>query len=102
MGGENNKLYVGQTNNIIRRLEEHKTGKGGKYSTRKFKGILMLRHLEMYKTREEAEKRENQLKGWTRKKKEALIKENENQLKKFAKKNFNKSNKTTKPKRNPE
>ncbi|MFH1536632.1 MAG: GIY-YIG nuclease family protein [Patescibacteria group bacterium] len=89
-GGEDNKLYVGQTNNIIRRLEEHKIGKGGKYSTRKFKGILMLRHLEIYSTRKDAEKREKQLKGWTRMKKEALINDNENQLKQLSrKKEFN-------------
>ncbi|MBU1673448.1 GIY-YIG nuclease family protein [Patescibacteria group bacterium] len=94
-GGENNKLYIGQTNNIIRRLEEHKIGKGGKYSTKKYKGILMLRHLEMYETREEAETREKQLKGWTRKKKEALIRENEDQLKKFSKKIFNKNKRIT-------
>ncbi|MBU1674063.1 hypothetical protein KJ839_06495 [Patescibacteria group bacterium] len=31
----------------------------------------------------------NRLKGWTRKKKEALIRENEDQLKKFSKKIIN-------------
>ena len=61
----------------------------------------MLRHLEMYESREEAEKREKQLKGWTRKKKEALIRENEDQLKKFAKKNFNKNNKRKKSEAKP-
>lgn len=63
----------------------------------------MLRHLEIYETREEAEKREKQLKEWTRKKKEALIMENEDQLKRFSKKNFNNNRKRpSKSKQNPE
>lgn len=67
----NEDLYTGMTNNISRRLEEHKQGKGG-YFTKSI-GVNKLVYNESYLTKHDAVKREAQIKGWTRKKKQALI-----------------------------
>ncbi len=66
-------LYVGQTNNLKKRLKEHKnkTGKSAKY-IRYFKSFK-LAYFEKYPTRKEAMHREAQLKKWPKTKKEALI-----------------------------
>lgn len=76
-----NTLYIGQTNDLEKRLNEHKnkTGKSAKY-LRYFKSSKLV-YSEKYKTRKEAMQREIQLKKWTRRKKEALIKENKIELK---------------------
>lgn len=68
-----NTLYIGQTNNLEKRLSEHqsKKGRGAKY-TRSFKSLELI-YKEEYQTRSEAMKREAQLKSWTKKKKEALV-----------------------------
>jgi putative endonuclease len=67
----NNALYTGITNNIKRRLREHNSGKGGRY-TRARQPVRLI-YTETYNKKSEALRREIQLKGWTRKKKEALI-----------------------------
>ncbi len=56
-----NKIYIGSTSNIKRRLHEH--NKGGTQSTRRFKPWYLL-YSEEYKTKTEAIKRERQLKKW--------------------------------------
>jgi len=68
-----NTLYIGQTNNLKKRLEEHKnkTPKSAKY-IRYFKSFELV-YTETYPTRPEAMKREWELKQWPREKKEALI-----------------------------
>ena len=68
-----NTLYIGQTNNLEKRLEEHqnKTSKSAKYI--KYFENFKLVYSEKYLTRVEAMKREYQLKHWTKAKKEALI-----------------------------
>ena len=65
-------LYTGITNNIKSREERNNQGVESKYT----RGRLPLEiiYFETYKTRSEAAKREIQLKGWTRQKKENLIK----------------------------
>lgn len=68
----NNNLYIGQTSNLEQRLVEHKQTKGAKFlrdSGSSFKVV----YAETYPTLLEAMRREKQLKGWTREKKEALI-----------------------------
>lgn len=68
-----NTLYIGQTNNLEKRILEHKnkTSKSAKY-THYFNSFELV-YSESFKTRSEAMKREWQLKQWTRAKKEALI-----------------------------
>ena len=68
-----NTLYIGQTNNLEKRIREHesKSTKSAKY-TRYFNSFKLV-HSESFNTRSEAMKREWQLKQWPRKKKEALI-----------------------------
>ncbi len=78
---ENKSIYTGVTNNIDRRLLEHQTKSGG-WHTKLHKAIKVL-YTEGYPSREEALKREKQLKGWTRAKKEALIAGDKELLKKL-------------------
>lgn len=68
-----NTLYIGQTNNLEKRLEEHKnkSGKSAKY-LRMFSSFQLV-YKEEYTTREEAMRREIELKSWTKAKKEVLI-----------------------------
>lgn len=67
-------LYTGQTNNLERRLIEHKshTKKSSKYM-RTF-GSFVLCHKEEFNTRGEAMKRELEIKRLTKQQKETLIK----------------------------
>ncbi|MFH0854923.1 MAG: GIY-YIG nuclease family protein [Candidatus Omnitrophota bacterium] len=67
----NESLYTGITDNLRRRFQEHKSGKGGKF-TRAFKARKLL-YSEPSGSRNEALKRESLIKGWARKKKLALI-----------------------------
>ncbi len=79
--------YVGVTNNIERRFVEHTNGENSTsytYSRRPLK----LVYFESSKYIINAIAREKQLKGWTRKKKEALINGWEGELKELAKKKF--------------
>jgi len=68
-----NTLYIGQTNNLQKRLQEHaqKASKSAKY----MKCFDSFEHVytEVYLSRQEAMQREYQLKKWTKAKKEALI-----------------------------
>ena len=79
----NNSLYIGQTNNLDQRLRDHqsKTSRSAKFS--KENGEFHLVYSEDYPTLLEAMRREKQLKGWTRAKKEALIKGDLKKLKKL-------------------
>jgi len=64
-------LYTGQTNNLERRLEEHRKKKGAKY-VRNFENFELV-YVERYKTRAEAMKREAEIKKWPKKRKEKLV-----------------------------
>jgi len=69
-----NTFYIGQTNNLEKRIKEHrdKSSKSAKY-IRYFSGFTLV-YSEKYSTRKEAMQREAKLKRWSRAKKEALIK----------------------------
>lgn len=80
-----NKLYIGQTNNLESRFKIHqkKDWKAAKFT--KDNNDFRLVYHEIYNTRIEAMKREIQLKGWTRAKKEALMEGNVTELKDLSK-----------------
>ena len=59
------------TSDLERRLKEHRSGRGARY-TRIFVADKLL-FSEAHATRSDALKREAQIKGWPRKKKQALI-----------------------------
>ena len=65
-------LYTGMTNNIERRMRQHRAGKGARF-TRIF-GFKKLLFCAEYSTRSEAMKRESEIKRWPRAKKILLIK----------------------------
>ena len=63
--------YVGHTDNLEKRLEAHTYGEISSYTaTRR---PVQLAVVEEYATRIEALTRERQIKGWSRRKKQALI-----------------------------
>ena len=64
-------LYVGVTNDLIRRLWEHRTGIGSKFTDRY--AIHRLVHIESTSAPRDAIAREKQIKSWSRRKKVALI-----------------------------
>ena len=78
-----NTLYIGQTNNLEKRIKKHKnkTAKSAKY-IRSFSSFELV-YSEVYNSRKEAMKREYQLKQLTKAKKEALIQRNKALLKKL-------------------
>ncbi|OGY98066.1 MAG: hypothetical protein A3A43_03085 [Candidatus Liptonbacteria bacterium RIFCSPLOWO2_01_FULL_56_20] len=65
-------LYVGCTNNLERRLEQHNDSKWGSHYT-KIRRPVTLVYSEHFETLVEARRRERELKGWRREKKLALI-----------------------------
>lgn len=78
-----NTLYIGQTNNLNKRIKEHqnKNTKSAKYI--KYFDSCELVYFEEYLSRIEAMRREFQLKKWTKAKKEALIRSDLELLKKL-------------------
>ena len=67
----NGTLYVGVTNDVVRRISEHKTGTAEGF-TKKY-NVKMLVYAEFHATMPEAILREKQMKKWTRAWKLALI-----------------------------
>ncbi|MCU0338654.1 MAG: GIY-YIG nuclease family protein [Spirosomaceae bacterium] len=63
-------LYVGITNDLVRRLEEHKQGTSA--FTAKYKCHYLI-YWEHHQYINNAIEREKEIKGWRRSKKEALI-----------------------------
>lgn len=64
-------LYTGVTNNLIRRMYEHKTKIASSFSSKY--NVVKLVYYEVYNDIKEALKREKQIKGGSRKKKIELI-----------------------------
>ena len=71
MTNKSKTLYTGMTNNLNRRVYEHKN-KLIEGFTKKY-NINKLVYYEMFNNPEDAIRREKQIKGWTRKKKIDLI-----------------------------
>lgn len=67
----NNRLYIGQTKDLENRLKQHKCHTGAKFIKDNYDFYLVYK--EIFNSRLDSMKREKQLKGWTRAKKETLI-----------------------------
>jgi putative endonuclease len=65
-------LYIGLTNNYLRRLAQHNDENCSRHFTSKRRPVVLV-HLEIFHDVFLAINREKQLKRWSRKKKEALI-----------------------------
>lgn len=78
-----NSYYTGITNNIERRVEEHNNGSDTKSYTFKRRPVVLLFTAE-FTVATLAIAFEKQVKGWSRKKKEALINGDFDSLKELA------------------
>jgi len=72
--GRHGTLYIGVTNNLRIRLEQHRSGRGSEF-VKKY-GVHRLVHVETFASPQEAIAREKQLKNWHRDWKIRLIEEN--------------------------
>ena len=79
----NGEYYVGSTTDMERRLREHQAGVGGKFTSTYLP--VKLIYTEEYPTIEQAFRRERQLHGWSRAKKEALMRGDWDLLKELSK-----------------
>jgi putative endonuclease len=70
--------YVGSTNNLELRIEQHQIGNGAKYTKKRLP--IALVYSEEFEKIEEAYLREKQVQGWGRNKREALIKNQSSDL----------------------
>ena len=73
--GRNGTLYTGVTNNLTRRVEEHRKGQGSKFVTKH--DVLNLVYAEEFGDVAEAIEHEKRVKKWRRRWKLSLI-ENSN------------------------
>ena len=64
-------LYTGWTNNLEKRVADHNAGKGAKYT--KGRRPVELAYYEAFETKEEAMRREYEIKQLGREEKKALI-----------------------------
>jgi putative endonuclease len=71
MASSSGTLYVGMTNCIEDRARQHREGRGSDF-TRRYK-VNRLVYYECFRYVLNAIRREKEIKGWTRAKKEALI-----------------------------
>lgn len=78
---ESGALCTGITFNIPKRFNRHLQKNGGHYTS--YNSPDRIVYFEKFKTKLEAAKREKQIKGWTRKKKLALIERDLELLKKL-------------------
>jgi putative endonuclease len=78
--------YVGSTTDLNRRISEHQEGLGAKYTSRRLP--VKLVYGEEYDRVADAYYREKQVQGWSRAKREALIKGEYETLPALAKKKF--------------
>ena len=75
-------FYVGQTDDIERRLAQHELGEGAKYT--KTRRPLRLAWSAEFDSRDDAKHAEAQIKRWTRAKKAALAAEDSHALRLLA------------------
>jgi putative endonuclease len=75
--------YTGHTDNLEKRIGEHQSGACGGYTSTRLPVELVFS--QVFPTREEALASERQIKGWSRKKKEAMIRGDWNEVSRLAK-----------------
>jgi putative endonuclease len=63
-------IYTGITTDVVRRVLEHREGKGARYT--RGRKVMRVLHTEKHPNRSSASKREAEIKRWSRKKKLAL------------------------------
>ena len=68
----NGKYYVGSTTDLEKRIQQHQQGEGGAMFTKGHLPVELV-YFEKYERIDEAFNRERQVHGWSRAKKEALI-----------------------------
>ena len=68
-----NTYYTGWTKDLDRRMKAHNSGTGAKYT--RSRSPVRLVYYEAYRTKEEAMRREREIKRMSRKEKEKLIAE---------------------------
>ncbi|HEY8012044.1 MAG TPA: GIY-YIG nuclease family protein [Rudaea sp.] len=74
--------YAGHTDNLEKRMSEHGTGAPTCYTTNRRPVALVWS--QEFATREEALAAERQIKGWSRKKKEALLRNDWKEIQRLA------------------
>lgn len=80
--------YTGHTDNLDRRIGEHRAGACPGYTSKRLP--VELAWSQAYTTREEALTAELQIKGWSREKKEAMMRGDWQNVSLLAKKQFEK------------
>lgn len=74
--------YTGSTKNLELRLAQHQAGEGARHTARRL--LVSLVYYEEFARIDEAFFREKQVQGWSRKKKEALMQDRIEDLKRLA------------------
>ena len=67
----NDQYYTGSTTDLEKRLAEHQNGEGANFTKKHLPFELV--YYEVFERIDEAFRKEKQIQGWSRKKKEALI-----------------------------
>lgn len=75
--------YIGVTNNVELRINQHNEGMDKEAYTYERRPLKLI-YVESFSDYNQVIAREKQIKGWTRRKKEALIEENWDKLKAFS------------------
>ena len=78
--------YVGHTDNIEKRISEHKNKKYEGYTSARLPVKLVF--VQSFTSRYEALSAEKKIKSWSKKKKEALITKNWNEISRLSRKKF--------------
>ena len=71
LASQSRRLYTGMTNDLERRVREHKAGKGSAFTARY--DIRQLVYVEAFSSPLDAIRREKEIKGWRREKKMRLV-----------------------------
>ena len=78
--------YVGSTRNLDARMQQHASGQGSSYTSRRMP--LELVYAQEFATVAEAYAAEKQVQGWSRAKREALIRGERHLLPELSRKDF--------------